>query len=82
MEEAKEGRNSGTPSGALYWCAEVAGLWPWAPTVGAQGGGSFWLFPGVHWELAGLWGPADPGSDLDSATYWLVKSHCLGALVG
>lgn len=24
MEEAEEGRNSGTPS-ALYWCAEAAG---------------------------------------------------------
>ena len=34
VEEAKEGRNSGTPSGALYWCAEVAGLWPWAVGIG------------------------------------------------
>lgn len=32
--------------------------------------------------MSGLWGPTEPGSDLDSATYWLVKSQCLSALVG
>lgn len=82
VEEAEEGRSSGTPSGALHWSVEAAGLWPWAPTMGAHGGGSFWLFPRELWEMSGLWGPSDPGSDLGSATYWLVKCQCLVALVG
>ena len=78
VEKPEEGRSSG----ALRWSAEAAGLWPWAPTMGTRGGGSFWLFPGKLWEMSGLWGPADPGSDLDSATYWLVNCQCLVALVG